>query len=86
MKKIDTYRGKQIGDIIKINSYLYPTKKLAKILDIYKKGNNVRFIVKLAGNIKVDLHANYIIFDTEQKVCDCPLPTLMRSGCLCGGY
>ena len=86
MKYIETYRRINRGDIIKVNSTAYPTKKLAKVVSIYKINSNIRFVVKLAGSIQVDVHVDCVIFETDQEPCDCPLPALMRSGCLCGGH
>ena len=82
MQPLDSYRGKRKGDVVKVNSTAHPTKKLAKIVGIYKTKNGVRFMVKIAGGIKLDIH---VIFDTDPEPCDCDISVLMKTGCLCGG-
>ena len=86
MRKIPSYRGKKPGDVVKVSVAAYPNKKLAKVVAIYKMTNNIRFHVRLAGGIDCDIHANYVEFDEKQKACECPIETLMRAGCLCGGF
>lgn len=86
MRKLSSYRGKKPGDVVKVNVAAYPNKKLAKIVAIYKMTSNVRFHVRLAGGINVDVHAKYVEFDEDPKPCNCPIETLMRAGCLCGGF
>jgi len=85
MRKLTSYRGKKPGDVVKVNVSAYPNKKLAKVVAIYKTSRNVRFHVKLAGGIDVDIHEQYVEFEEGRKPCNCSIETLMRAGCLCGG-
>jgi hypothetical protein len=85
MRTIDSYRGLKRGDCIKVNAHSYPNKKLAKIVDIYKIGKNIRFVVKMGGGVRVDLHKDSVIFKDGPLVCGCAIEVLFSSGCLCGG-
>ena len=86
MRALKIYRGIGLGDMIKVNSNAYPNKKLAKVLHIYKKNSNIRFVVQLAGNIRIDVHESAIMYSKKDSFsCSCKMQTLMREGCICGG-
>jgi len=85
MQNLDSYRGKKCGDIIKVNSCAYPNKKLAKVIGIYKVKDNIRFLVKIGGGIRLDIHTSNINFEDDPPPCYCAMDTLFREGCICGG-
>ena len=87
MRLLKIYKGVGLGDIIKITSS-NSRKKLAKILRIYKKNSNVRFVVRTVKNGKtaeLDVAETSIIFHDETMLCHCKIAILLREGCICGG-
>ncbi len=86
MRALKIYKGVGLGDIIKVSPKIHPRKKLAKVLKIYKQKEQVRFLIQMAGNTRIDIHESEIIYSQKETLlCECKMLTLMREGCICGG-
>jgi hypothetical protein len=85
MKALKIYKGVGLGDIVKVNAELHTNKKLAKVLRIYKKNSDIRFVIRMAGGLELDVDETQVMFSDNQTPCHCRMIILLREGCLCGG-
>jgi len=81
---IAEHKGITIGDIVKLDSISFPRFKRAKVKDIYKEGEYIRYVVKISNGELLDIESKHIKFNNE--ACSCEITVLMRLGCQCGGY
>ena len=81
---IEEYNGITIGDTVKLDSVSFPKFKRAKVKDIYKEGEDIRYVVRISSGEILDLEEKHIEFNNE--ACACDITVLMRLGCQCGGY
>jgi hypothetical protein len=84
MRTLKIYKGVGLGDIVKVNAELHTNKTLAKVLRIYKKSDSVRFVIRMAGGLELDVEENKVTFG-DKTPCHCKMVVLLREGCLCGG-
>ena len=88
MTELQTYKGKSAGDTVKFNSESYPAFHTGKIVKIFKKLNEVYIDVRVRGGSVISLPASlFLPYEDakKDKLCNCDIGILMRSGCLCGG-
>lgn len=81
---IEEYNGISIGDIVKLDIINFPKFKRAKVKDIYKEGEDIRYVVIISNGELLDLEEKHI--ELNKKACSCDITILMRLGCQCGGY